>query len=103
MMKNLRWRRILFLLIPVTFLSMLVFFFLLGSHVSADTGNINDLKGYESVLIKDGDTISSLASSYAEEYSHFTKGEYVKAIVSLNNLSSEYIQSGSYLLLPKYH
>ena len=101
-MKNLRWRRILFLIIPVTFLCMLIFFFLLGSHVSADAGNLNHLKGYESILVRDGDTISTLAASYAEEYSHFTKDEYVKAIVSLNNLSSEYIQSGCYLLLPKY-
>lgn len=102
-MKNIRRRRILFLFIPVTFFMLLFFFFLFsGKSVSADAGNLNDMKSYESVLVRDGDTISSLADCYAEKYSHFSKKEYIEAIVSLNNLSSEYIQSGSYLLLPQY-
>lgn len=103
-MKNLRWKRILFVLVPTTIVFMFIFFFIFssGSHVSADAGDLNDMKSYESVLVRDGDTITSLADNYVKEYSHFTKSEYVEAIVSLNNLSSEYIQSGSYLLLPRY-
>lgn len=103
-MKNLRWRRILFLLIPATLILAFIFFFALcsGNRVSADAGDLNTMKSYESVLVREGDTISSLADSYVKEYSHFTKREYVKAIVDLNQLSSEYIQSGSYLLLPRY-
>lgn len=104
MKNNIRWKRILFLIIPVTLISIIVFFFIIGagSHVSADAGDLNTMKGYESVLVREGDTISSLADSYVEKYSHFSKAKYVEAIISLNNLSSEYIQSGNYLLLPRY-
>lgn len=102
-MKNIRRRRILFLLVPVTLFMLLFFFFLFsGKSVSADAGNLNQMKSYESVLVREGDTISSLADCYAKEYSHFSKKEYIEAIVSLNDLSSEYIQSGRYLLLPQY-
>lgn len=101
-MKNIRLRRIAFLLIPATMLLLLAFFFLFGSHAAAEAGDLNDMKSYESVLVRDGDTLSSLATAYAEEYSHFTNTEYMEAIVSLNNLSSEYIHSGDYILLPRY-
>lgn len=92
-----------FLLIPVTLLLLLFFFTtLFGSAASAETCVIDEMKGYESVLIKDGDTLSSVAASYAKEYSYFSEEDYQEAIAVLNNLSSEYIQSGNYLLLPQY-
>lgn len=103
-MKNLRWKHILFLIIPAILILAFIFSFAFssGNRVSADAGDLNTMKSYESVLVREGDTISSLADSYAKEYSHLTKEDYVEAIVSLNNLSSEYIQSGSYLLMPRY-
>lgn len=91
-----------YLLIPATLILLLIFFLAFGCSVSAETGNLNDMKSYETVLVKDGDTLSSVAASYAKEYSHFSEKDYQEAIVSLNSLSSEYIQAGSYLLLPQY-
>ena len=75
---------------------------MLGSSASAEAGDMNVMKSYDTVLIKDGDTLSSVAASYADSYSHFSEEDYQEAIISLNNLSSEYIQAGSYLLLPQY-
>lgn len=81
---------------------MVCFFVAGGSDASANSGDLNNMKSYESVLIKEGDTLSSLARQYASPKSHFSVHEYQKAIVSLNNLSSEYIKAGNYLLLPNY-
>lgn len=101
-MRHRKMNRFAFLLIPATLFFLLLFFFLFGSHVSAEAGNLNDMKGYETVLIKEGDTLSSVAATYADEYSYFTEDEYREAVITLNNLSSEYIQAGNYLLLPQY-
>ena len=57
---------------------------------------------YENVLIKSGDTLSSLADTYAEKYSNLSKAEYEEAIISLNSLPSENIHAGGYLLLPNF-
>ena len=57
---------------------------------------------YRKVLIKSGDTLSSLADTYAEKYSNLSKAEYEEAIISLNSLSSENIHAGGYLLLPNF-
>lgn len=88
--------------ISVTIILLLIFLYLMGNHATAEAGNLNDMKGYESILIKDGDTLSSIATCYAKEYSHYSDHEYMDAIVSLNSLTSEHIQSGVYILLPKY-
>lgn len=92
----------MFLLLPITLVLFIIFFLLLGNQATAEAGNLNEMKGYESVLIKDGDTLTTIADTYAKEYSHYTNSEYLDAIVSLNSLSTEHIQSGGYLLLPKY-
>ena len=101
-MKNIRLRKMAFILIPATLLLLFIFFLLFCSHAAADAGDLDAMKGYESVLVRDGDTLCSLATAYADDYSHFTDREYMDAIVSLNHLSSEYIHAGDYILLPRY-
>ena len=92
----------LILFVPITIIMLVIFFLLLGNHSTAEAGDLNDMRVYESVLIKEGDTLTDIASRYAKEYSHFSSNEYMNAIVSLNSLSSEYIRAGEYILLPKY-
>ena len=92
----------LLIFLPITLLFLFIFFLLLGNHATAEAGKLNEMKGYEAVLIKEGDTLTAIANTYANEYSHFTDKEYLNAIVSLNSLSTEHLQSGNYLLLPKY-
>ena len=97
--KNHMW--ILFILI--LFVTMFSFFFLLGGKsASAEAGCLDDMKGYESILIKQGDTVHSIANIYSDKYSHLSCSDYYEAILSLNSLESEHIKAGSYLLLPVY-
>lgn len=94
-------KKISVLAIP-TLLLIMFFFVAGGADASASSGDLNNMKNYESVLIKDGDTLSSIAERYASDMSHFSVPEYLEAIVSLNNLTSDYIVAGHYLLLPKF-
>ncbi|MCH5252125.1 MAG: LysM peptidoglycan-binding domain-containing protein [Lachnospiraceae bacterium] len=95
------FKNMLVFIIPVV-LFFLCFFLFKAPRVSADSGDLNTMKNYESVLIREGDTLTSLSEQYAGDRSHFSSQEYMTAIISLNNLSSEYIEAGNYLLLPNY-
>lgn len=90
------------LLILITLVSVLIFFFLLGNHASANNGADVCINGYDSVLIRDGDTLNSIAKTYSVRYSNASYHSYREAIISLNALTSDHIQSGEYILLPKY-
>lgn len=83
-------------------LMAVVFFLIFCTNVSADSGTPQEIKGYESVLIREGDTLLSIASRYADVKSSFSVHDYMDAIISLNDLDSEFIRSGNYLLLPDY-
>ena len=56
---------------------------------------------YESIQIHDGDTLWSLAKEY--NTSELSINDYVKEIKELNNLSSDYINDGNYLIIPVYN
>ena len=90
------------LLITITLVSVLIFFLLLGNHASADNGANACINGYDSVLIRDGDTLNSIAKTYSVRYSDASYHSYRQAIISLKSLTSDHIQSGEYILLPKY-
>ena len=82
----------------------LCFGFIFRTDVSAggSTANLGEVKQVRSVLIKQGDTLSSLARTYAGEMSQLPAEEYMSQMIELNNLDSEYIQAGHYILLPDY-
>ncbi|MCR4605905.1 MAG: LysM peptidoglycan-binding domain-containing protein, partial [Eubacterium sp.] len=82
---------------------MIVFIFafmLFSSHASADSGDANEVSGYEVILVHAGDTLDGLSSKYSSEYSHMSAPEYKVQIVRMNGLSSDYIREGRYLLMP---
>lgn len=82
---------------------ILCFGFFFRTDVSAGgTEGLGEVRQVESVLVKKGDTLSSLANTYAKELSQLSEDEYLCQIVELNNLESEYIQAGHYILLPDY-
>lgn len=72
------------------------------SKASADSIGLSEVTKVESVLIKKGDTLSSIASQYSGKFSYVPASEYLEQIRNLNNLSSDYITAGNYLLLPNY-
>ena len=61
----------------------------------------NEATFYESIQIHNGDTLWSLAKEY--NTSELSIDDYVKDIKELNNLSSDYINDGNYLVIPVYN
>ena len=78
----------------------ILFCILFTTRVSADSGFLSSVKGYEQVLIHPGDTLDSLSRRYVKNYSHLTVSEYKNQIIQLNDLESEYIREGIYLMMP---
>lgn len=77
-----------------------MFFVLFYSSASAESGNLSDIRGYEQVLIRPGDTLDKLSREYAGIYSHISPSEYKNQIILLNDLDSDYIREGIYLMMP---
>lgn len=100
-MRKLLQLRFTFILVPAIIL-LLVFLSGFTGKTAADMSGQHTMESYENVLIKSGDTLSSLADTYAEKYSNLSKAEYEEAIISLNSLPSENIHAGGYLLLPNF-
>lgn len=94
-------RRIPILIIPTIFL-VLYFCLSFRWQVSAEYGGLNEMTSVESLLVEKGDTLSAISERYAPEYSYISAKEYMRDILELNNLHSEYIQAGKYILLPNY-
>ena len=78
----------------------ILFCILFTTRAFADSGDLVDIQGYEQVLIRPGDTLDSLAYRYAGKLSHISVSEYKSRIIQLNDLESEYIREGVYLMLP---
>jgi LysM domain. len=89
------------LIIPTIFL-VLYFCISFPSRVSAEYGGLNEITSVEPLLVEKGDTLSAISKRYAPEYSYITAKEYMQDILELNNLHSEHIQAGKYILLPNY-
>lgn len=82
-MRKLLQLRFTFILVPAIILLLVFLSGFTGKTASADMSGQHTMKSYENVLIKSGDTLSSLADTYAEKYSNLSKAEYEEAIISL--------------------
>lgn len=85
-----------------TLLLIICFCLFFSSRVSADSETSGYINSVESVLVKKGETLTSIAQKYAPDYSRVSAKEYTEHIRVLNNMDSEYIQAGHYILLPNY-
>lgn len=93
------YQKLLFFASMIVFLCM-IFFVIFGSRVSADSGDLTGIHGYEQILVRPGDTLDGLSAQYAQEFSHISTTEYKSLIIRLNNLASDYLREGVYLLMP---
>lgn len=92
-----------YLLLPLlTLVLIFLFFFIMRTPASADTGSYMEIKSYETCLIREGDTLSSIAADNCSRLSHSTCREYMQQIMDFNNMDSEHIKAGQYILLPNY-
>lgn len=57
-------------------------------------------KSFVSIEIKDGDTLTSIATEYAVSAAHYS--DYIEEVKSINNLKSDTIHTGCYLMVPVY-
>lgn len=92
--------------LPILLIPVLVLFISLcfspEPEVSAEYGGLEEVSSVESVLVKKGDTVSSIAEKYAAKYSQISVKQYADDIYELNNMTSEHIKAGNYILLPNY-
>ncbi len=91
-----------FFLAILTLVLIILFSLIMRTSVSADTGSSAEIKSYETCLIRQGDTLSSIAEDNAGRLSHFTRDEYIQQLMEFNNINSEHIKAGQYILLPNY-
>ncbi len=92
-------QKLIFFASMLIFLCM-IFFLIFGTRASADSGDIAGIHGYEQILVRPGDTLDGLAANYAPKHSHISASEYKAQIIRLNNLASDYLREGVYLMMP---
>lgn len=66
-------------------------------------GRVAEAVIYEPVLICQGDSLWSIARANLEQPTNAKIQEYIKEIISLNNMSSTSIHEGNYILIPRYN
>lgn len=80
-----------------------VIFFLTGIRAEgAEEGTPDEVVGYESVLVRCGDSLWSIAEANMTDPTNAQIQAYVEEIVSLNDITSSRIHAGKYILLPKH-
>lgn len=57
-------------------------------------------KSFISIEIEQGDTLTSIAESYAKSEAEYQ--DYIEEVMSINNLKDDTIHNGCYLLVPVY-
>lgn len=92
------------IVIIITVVIVLVICIILKSfffHPKQQTEEESGYKSYTSIEIRPGDSLWSIASEHmTEEYESVR--DYVKEIKSLNDLKSDEIHAGKFLLIPYY-
>ena len=93
----------LFLLLSITLLIAIGIITCRTIFSSAKTpgNNTYDQKNYKSIVIEHGDSLWSIADEYCTVDS-VDKQTYIDELMQVNNLKSENIQSGQYLIVISY-
>ena len=105
---NARKRKVKKVKREIFFCSLFIFFIVNGiiliSSFSTQASDLNhqpSYKYYKNIQIQKGDTLWSIANEYADEH-YKSKNEYVQEVKRMNNLTSDHIKSGYYLIIPYY-
>lgn len=70
--------------------------------VTAQGDEMEKEKCYKSIMIEYGDTLWDIAKEYYDS-SSYTIPEYIEELKSINSLTCDNIQSGSYIVVSYYH
>ncbi|MBP5152330.1 MAG: hypothetical protein ILP13_05385 [Lachnospiraceae bacterium] len=98
--RELKRRITVFALSLILFSVMAIIFFGTKSQAS-DIDNPTLCKYYKSVMISEGETLTDLAGTYGTTYYKNTS-DFIKEVCYINNLESDNITAGLYLVIPYY-
>ena len=86
------------------FVCMIIFICFAAIQGVSATNSVKSVdKQYRSVLIEDGDTVWDIADEHNDQsLSAMSNKEYIKEIESINNISSDNITAGNYIIVPIY-
>ncbi len=90
--------RIMLTIVLVVFLSIFIFG---GMKLVQANESIQYEKSFTTIEIEAGDTLSSIAAEYS--VSSVGDADYILEVKEINNLKSDTIHTGCYLLIPVYH
>ena len=97
-------RRMVLLLAAMLLITLgtVVFGSCLSSHAQDDEATLDrEYKYYTSIQIQDGDSLWSIAEQYKTEHYESTQ-DYINELIILNDLTSETIHEGQYLMVAYY-
>ncbi|GFI22784.1 cell division suppressor protein YneA [Lachnospiraceae bacterium] len=79
-------------------------FILLISFLTDENNKVNQhsYKYYKSIQITKGDTLWSIAYDHFDSKHYSNASDYVKEVKKMNNLTSDDIIAGSYIIIPYY-
>lgn len=86
----------------ITVIAIITFLILIHPRdIVVSAGNSSRIKTATSILIKEGDSLWSIAGRYiTDEYSD--RNEYIKEIKECNGLTSDIIHEDQYIIIPYY-
>lgn len=86
--------------------AVLVILFALSFHTltsfAEDAGSVTNYKYFTSIQVEKGDTLWSIAEEYADDVHYDSRNDYIIEVMAMNNMSSDELKSGQYLLIPYY-
>ena len=93
-----------FTIFTIVLVLIISFLFVLCAHAqkTKSTTYATKEKYFTSLYIEAGETLWHIASVYADKDYYSSNREYIKEIMEINNLKSDRIQQGSYLLVTYY-
>ena len=96
-------RRMFLLLATILFITIgsIIFGSIFSSAQAGAEESGVEYKYYKSIMIKEGDTLWSIAKQYETDAYKNTQ-EYIDELIETNNLSSDGIQEGQYLMVVYY-
>lgn len=86
----------------ITAIVAVIFTVIIINTVTAQGDEMEKEKCYKSILIEYGDTLWDIAKEYYDS-SSYTIPEYIEELKSINSLTCDNIQSGSYIVVSYYN
>lgn len=89
----------------LSFCAFIIVFVCLAAIINVTASNSieNVSKQYKSILIDEGDTLWNIAEiNNNQTLSCISHNEYIEDVMAINNISSESITAGNYIIIPIY-